>query len=626
MSNEDLNGLRIVSAVADQSKVILYKEDGDTLVIKQGDPRLKALLDQIIPINTRGQVAVISLESFSVYADFEKKTNGFIKFFKSAKKALGAVLGAGKETEVELPPQPVEPAQVVNTSIPSTGSTSPYTAPVVAPEPEPLLEEIKNDEISENETVIAVLTNLQGQEVTIPNVEMLKPYIAHAVKHNNTTAVEAFLKRVAAIAPQRRHSVEDLMKFLEQGDLPLAEDGSIIAYKVLRRHPTQKDYYVDCHTRKIPQRVGSYVSVDENLVDLNRRNECSNGLHIARRGYLNGFDGDICVLTKIDPEDVMTVPHGDANKVRVKGYHILNRITDEAWKQLRSNKPMTDDSAMAKLVLNAIKGNHIGRIEIVHVRGQAGANVQVELLNKPKTEKVRVDPSQIEQAKALDGIIEEIENAGPVEPRDINKQINNEVIKSQKDSAQETEEGQTTLPQAAAVDPLSNPDTLDNQEDLEAAAEFYDKVVENGGTNEGMGNSTSETPVPEPIQETKAQRDARKKRERRAEKKKMEQKTRMPSLMEEAASLGGPITSRAVPVKRAKVTEPTSVTKPVSVPLSKPPVKSLGKPLSKAEQARKLFDETNFVELKALKKASKKGWPALGFSETEIELIENTTK
>ena len=86
-------------------------------------------------------------------------------------------------------------------------------------------------------------------------------------------------------------------------------------------------------------------------------------MHIARRGYLGGFGGDVCVLCKIDPEDVMVVPHNDPNKVRVKGYHILSVMSDEAMKLLRANKPMTGEEDALELVYRAIKGDHIDRIE-----------------------------------------------------------------------------------------------------------------------------------------------------------------------------------------------------------------------------------------------------------------------
>ena len=67
---EKPNTIRVVSAVADKKQAILYLEDGNTLIIKQGDHRLGDLLDIIIPITVRGEVAVVNLQDFSIYAAF----------------------------------------------------------------------------------------------------------------------------------------------------------------------------------------------------------------------------------------------------------------------------------------------------------------------------------------------------------------------------------------------------------------------------------------------------------------------------------------------------------------------------------------------------------------------------
>ena len=73
--------LRIVSAVADKKQAVLYLEDGNTIILKQGDHRLGDLLNVVIPVTTRGEIAVVNLTDFSVYAAFEQKSGGMTKFF-----------------------------------------------------------------------------------------------------------------------------------------------------------------------------------------------------------------------------------------------------------------------------------------------------------------------------------------------------------------------------------------------------------------------------------------------------------------------------------------------------------------------------------------------------------------
>lgn len=454
MSNTE-NVLRIVSAVADRHKVILYKEDGDTVIINQGDHRLKALIDEIMPITAKGEVAVVSLEKFSVYADFEKNTGGLVKMFRVARNKLKSWLGVESTTEIVI----------VNS--PSAGS--PEAAPV-----QPVLEALQDslkpvgldDTVTEAETIVAVVN-----KKVIPDVHKMKHLLHSANKNASTKAIENLLTRLSAIIDNRQHSVEDLMRFLEKADLPIAEDGSIIAYKILKR---KKGKYVDCHTARVVQQVGSYVCVNENLVDLNRRNECSNGLHIARRGYIGQFSGDVCVLCKIDPEDVMVVPHNDANKIRVKGYHILAELSDEAYAYLKANRPMTTEMEALKIVYAAIKGNHISRIERVEIKGQSGTNVVTTPLNTNDSRPPKVKAGREDLTKAV-AVDDEITPAPAVEPREINKRL------AEMDQAKQSDK-EKPLTKAEQARKLYNEwKKNSNQENLNALMLFKKKAKKGWG-------------------------------------------------------------------------------------------------------------------------------------------------
>src|SRR5690606_22957135 len=130
------------------------------------------------------------------------------------------------------------------------------------------------------ETIVAVTKS--GK--IIPGVERIKSQFAGAIKNSNTKGIEIFLERISKVYKKRRHTVEDLLRFMERGDLPIADDGTIVIYKKLIRHNDKQ--YVDGHSRNVIQKVGSFVYMEEALVDPDRRNECSNGLHVARRGYI----------------------------------------------------------------------------------------------------------------------------------------------------------------------------------------------------------------------------------------------------------------------------------------------------------------------------------------------------
>lgn len=634
---EKPNTIRVVSAVADKKQVILYLEDGNTLIIKQGDHRLGDLLDIIIPITVKGEVAVINLQDFSIYAAFENKTQGMTKFFRMTKNKVKGWFGGETETHKATLPEDGKAAimaAVMGTSMTEEEVTE-HGQPVDM-----------TDEVGDDEVVVAVVENKEtGKKAVIPGVQAIKPLIDHAVRTNSAEAVQAFLSRCAKFIDKRQHSVDDLMRFLEQGDLPLAEDGSIIAYKMLKYgpHPKGGDLFVDCHSGNITQRVGSYVCVNESLVDLNRRNECSNGLHIARRGYLGGFEGDVCVLCKIDPEDVMVVPHNDPNKVRVKGYHILAVMSDEAMKLLKQNKPMTGEEDALEAVYRAIKGDHIDRIERVQVNGQYGSKVEVTKLKHEKSrdkDAFSHTGSDLKKAAALD---DESIVAGSVDPREINKRVTTEHEKLSGNTLE--------VPLTNEGGPNSHGTKLDQSEELlaltedekQAVEEMHDDIVDRLAAKPEAEKPASELDLllldyntaPEGNVKVDAARALvafKKAKKKGWDKLGIEQKV-ADAILADAQTTASPAPVKASPKPKAGTKEKKAkVSKPAPTPVSKEVVKSITDKKTggtKAEQARSLYDAwqksgkaDDFAKLADFKKKTKKSWAVLGFSNTEITKIE----
>lgn len=427
--------ITIVGLMADKNKVTFFLKDGETHIVQQSDPRLPVLLEQVNRVLAREPEVTISLTDYSIYAEFEKQTGGLVRFFRATKKAVQSIVEAfipPIKPEPEEKPA-VTPATVTTGEIPERVPEAevvlvdpePKPEPVVPPKPryEDIKEElkpVKNDQpIPEDETLVAVING-----VAIPGMEALKPYIQNSLRHNSPKAVVAFLERIAQVIDQRGHSIPDLMKFLERGDLPLAEDGSIIGYKILRKSNAHPGFtYVDCHTGKVHQRVGTKVNVAEDMVDKNRHNECSNGLHVARRGYIGSFSGDLCTMIKMNPEDVIAVPHRDGNKVRVSAYHIIFELSNSSYNLLRSNKPMTSDPESAAMLAKAISGDHVGVLEEVWIGGQQGSNLSVKnklsgkeaVVEKAKTKITGEDLA----AKAL--AMDDAQQG--IEPKELNQKI-----------------------------------------------------------------------------------------------------------------------------------------------------------------------------------------------------------
>lgn len=386
--HQNTDTIKIVAAILNTQHLKLYKLDGEVITLNQGDPRIRPILDQAVPQINRDGFANILLEEMSPvnsYTEFEEKSNGVVRFFRVAKSKLAGLFKSKEEAPLPealevgtVPQQQSQDAQskavvdeILKHAVPvSSGHFDESTVDKQAN----VVEAGGNTpgaHTSESapDTIIAVMGNK-----VVPGVEKIKTQFGRAAKLGSTTGMENFLRRLSSVIHDRKHSVDDLLKFLERGDLPIAEDGSILIYKVLRK---QDGHYVDCHTRKVPQKVGSYVCMAETLVDHNRNNECSNGLHVARRGYIGSFSGDVCTLAKLAPEDVIAVPTYDANKMRVCGYHIIFELTPEMYGLVKTNKPISDCEEGQIMLGKAMAGDHIGITEDVRITQQQGGGVRV---------------------------------------------------------------------------------------------------------------------------------------------------------------------------------------------------------------------------------------------------------
>lgn len=391
--------VKIVGVVVDVHNVTMYKADGDTIVIPQGDPRVRDLVAKLVPaFDTNGpQSYMLQVEDMvdrNHFADAEKKMGGMVRFFKMVKSKAKELLEKfvepiepmvlGTKEAIKSPPLPVH---MVNGDV--------FEAPVVVeakpklpPEDErPLTKsalavaEIMAQAVpstnsnfaipdaagAEETTVIAVMDD----DTIIPGCEALSSQ-AQAMSEGmgNSTGMEKFLRRAGML--KRGHSVEDLLKFIQKGELPLANDGCVLVYKLLKK-TSVPGVFVDCHSGNVKQRVGSFVHMAESMVDPDRRQDCSNGLHVARRDYLRNFGGDVCVLAKLAPEDVIAVPQYDARKLRAKGYHIIAELSAADCQRVRSDKPMEDQVLLG----NAIAGNHVGILEYVEITGSYGKGLVV---------------------------------------------------------------------------------------------------------------------------------------------------------------------------------------------------------------------------------------------------------
>ena len=269
-------------------------------------------------------------------------------------------------------------------------------------------------DVKEDEVVVAVTNN-----GVIPGVENLHRHLRQSAKLKDYKGFTKFLERLAPVIKDRLHSVEDLMKFMETAELPIADDGSILFLKRLKYKGTEdgKRIFVDCHSGNIRQWVGCKVQVREDLVDPDRRQDCSNGLHVASMSYIRSFGGDVTILGKVAPEDVFAVPQYSTNKMRVSAYHIITELPEEERNNVNNGIYLSKTEVGKKLLNDAIVGNHSSPTTLIMVGGHRGTNLKYTNLTSGSVEQFRTVASK--EALNMEESLNEAVAAEPVKATDL---------------------------------------------------------------------------------------------------------------------------------------------------------------------------------------------------------------
>src|SRR6056297_966177 len=211
---------------------------------------------------------------------------------------------------------------------------------------------------------VSVAVQHEGREVVIPNVEHLEKHAKRAAA-DQSPAVRNFLRRLAPVVESRLHSAEDLMQFIQKSELPFTNDGLIIGYKKVNRK--SNGMFVDVHSGKIEQQVGSHVWMDVNAVDPDRNRSCSHGLHVANLGYLQGFGGSHTLIVLVDPANFIAVPHNETNKCRVCAYDVIGVMTASGHQMVSSGSFVQNEQSFKQIIADAVMGRSIKPYEAIQV-------------------------------------------------------------------------------------------------------------------------------------------------------------------------------------------------------------------------------------------------------------------
>ncbi|UKL14791.1 rIIb-like protein [Stenotrophomonas phage C121] len=421
----------VAKAVLQNESLTLITTTGKFHKIPQGDRRIRPLLDEIIPALNRNETIEVDLAEGTLgneYAQFEEKTNGAVRFFRVLRSKL---TGWFKKDSLTLEnatygsDQNVEEVSDAPTQAPATTFVAQPAAPFKEIQEEKSLKQIVaeaepvsglvfntkgNVDLKPEETIIAVVDD----NTILPDAQKLLPQISRANGLGSTKGVENFMRRTANMG--RQHSQEDLIQFISKSDLQVADDGDILAYKNLSSSRTgEANVYVDPYTKKVRQWIGSKVFMNEKLVDPNRGQDCSNGLHVASRSYLRGYSGDGgTFLIRIRPEDVIAVPKYNTNKMRVCAYHIVGRLNDQDTAAMLADEPMVTAHGKA-LLAAAIDGTHVAITDTTEITGGYGEGcIYTNLSGKSQTMiATEVEAAVLDSDKTVEAINPDAPIAAP---------------------------------------------------------------------------------------------------------------------------------------------------------------------------------------------------------------------
>jgi hypothetical protein len=121
-------------------------------------------------------------------------------------------------------------------------------------------------------------------------------------------------------------AVNELYGFLEAGAIPITENGTFLAYKKIRND------WKDIYSNTMDNSIGKVVSMVRNMVNEDKDQTCSSGLHVCSYSYLPHFgdsNNSRVVVVEVCPSAVVAVPADYKNaKMRVCEYTVVGEVTD----------------------------------------------------------------------------------------------------------------------------------------------------------------------------------------------------------------------------------------------------------------------------------------------------------
>lgn len=189
---------------------------------------------------------------------------------------------------------------------------------------------IKIDGVSVSNTntpIMKFIKILQEKGVVDSEINRIKPFLENMFKNPFIDAV---------------HEIYDYCKAM---DFEITDDGCFLAYKKVR-----KDLGSVFDNGETKHKIGEYTEVK--MYDTERTNVCSKGLHFCSKSYLQYYPGEVIIIVKVNPMDVVSIPV-DYNfaKGRCRKYLVVGILNDKN-KTLKDVDESTLDKSVGTILRN----------------------------------------------------------------------------------------------------------------------------------------------------------------------------------------------------------------------------------------------------------------------------------
>lgn len=139
---------------------------------------------------------------------------------------------------------------------------------------------------------------------------------------------------------------QELPIFLEKGGMPITPDGDFLAYKKV--HSNYNSINSNPDGSKNSNTIGTVVEMDRSRVESSRAVTCASGLHFCSQSYLSNFGGSRVMVLKINPADVVSIPHDyNDSKGRCCRYEVIGEVS-QPWAEKTILPPVVNSTPTKK--------------------------------------------------------------------------------------------------------------------------------------------------------------------------------------------------------------------------------------------------------------------------------------